>query len=90
MGLKYINYRYPLSIVRILSFVSAKGIYVPQLIQHVFQPSFVQSTYKNNIKLLTSELLVLQCTIQIEFPYYKGPLLSEYLYSYLIKVQLSI
>ena len=77
--------RYAISLVRILSYVSAKSIYVPQLIQHVFQPSFVQKTYKNNMRLLTNDLLVLQCTIQIEFPYYQGQLLSEQLYSYLVK-----
>ncbi|XP_017879394.1 uncharacterized protein LOC108624522 [Ceratina calcarata] len=76
---------YQVCFVRILSFLTIKNLYVPELIQFAFEPSFVQKTYKSNLRLLTNEYLILHCSIKIELPYYTGPLLSEKLYEYLTK-----
>lgn len=76
---------FPISLVRILTFLTIKNIYVPELIQHVFDPKFMKNTYKNNLKLLTNEWLILHCSVKIELPYYEGPLLTDNMYEYLIK-----
>lgn len=85
----YIKYSYPISLVRILIFLTIKNIYAPELIQHVFDPTFIKKTYKNNLKLLTNEWLILHCSVKIELPYYEGPLLTDNMYEYLIQVQCS-
>ncbi|XP_071863720.1 FAST kinase domain-containing protein 5, mitochondrial [Bombus fervidus] len=76
---------FPISLVRILTFLTIKNIYVPELIQHVFDPTFIKKTYKNNLKFLTNEWLILHSSVKIELPYYKGPLLTDNLYETLIK-----
>ncbi|XP_033187698.2 FAST kinase domain-containing protein 5, mitochondrial [Bombus vancouverensis nearcticus] len=76
---------FPISLVRILTFLTIKNIYAPELIQHVFDPTFIKNTYKNNLKLLTNEWLILHCSVKIELPYYKGPLLTDNMYEYLVK-----
>ena len=76
---------FPISLVRILTFLTMKNIYVPELIQHIFDPTFIKKTYKNNLKLLTNEWLILHCSVKIELPYYKGPLLTDNMYETLIK-----
>ncbi|XP_003402672.1 FAST kinase domain-containing protein 5, mitochondrial [Bombus terrestris] len=76
---------FPISLVRILTFLTIKNIYVPELIQYVFDPKFMTKTYKNNLKFLTNEWLILHCSIKIELPYYKGPLLTDNMYEYLIQ-----
>lgn len=85
----YIKYSFPISLIRILTFLTIKNIYAPELIQHVFDPTFIKNTYKNNLKLLTNEWLILHCSVKIELPYYEGPLLTDNMYEYLVKVQCS-
>lgn len=46
----------------------------------------MQKVYKNNLKLITNEWLVLYCSIEIEMPYYKKPMLNDNMYKYLTKV----
>ncbi|CAD1470020.1 unnamed protein product [Heterotrigona itama] len=82
--------RYPISLVRILMFLTIKNIYVPELLEFVFEPKFVQKTYNSNLKLLTNEWLMLHCSVKIDLPYYKGPLLENNLYTYLIKNKLGL
>ncbi|XP_043605428.1 FAST kinase domain-containing protein 5, mitochondrial [Bombus pyrosoma] len=76
---------FPISLVRILTFLTIKNIYVPELIRHVFDPTFMKNTYKNNLRLLTNEWLILHCSVKIELPYYEGPLLTDNMYECLIK-----
>lgn len=77
--------RFSVSFTRILSFLTIKNIYVPELIEFAFEPSFLQNTYKNNVRLLTNEYLILHCSIKIDMPYYTGRLLPDKLYEYLTK-----
>lgn len=46
----------------------------------------MQKIYKNNLKLITNEWLVLHCSVKIELPYYQGPMLNNNMYKYLTKV----
>lgn len=85
----YIKYSYPMSLIRILTFLTIKNIYAPELIQHVFDPTFIKNTYKSDLNLLTNEWLILHCSIKIELPHYEGPLLTDNMYECLIKVQCS-
>lgn len=77
--------KYPISLVRILTFLTIKNIYVPELLEFIFEPNFVKQTYNGNLKLLTNEWLMLHCSVKIDLVYYKGPLLENNLYTYLIK-----
>ncbi|XP_043528613.1 FAST kinase domain-containing protein 5, mitochondrial [Frieseomelitta varia] len=77
--------RYPISLIRILTFLTIRNIYVPELLEFVFEPNFVKKTYNSNLKLLTNEWLMLHCSVKIDLAYYKGPLLENNLYTYLIK-----
>ncbi|KOC59256.1 FAST kinase domain-containing protein 5 [Habropoda laboriosa] len=77
--------KYSGSLARILIFLAVKDIYTPELTQHVFDPVFVQKIYKNNLKLLSNDLLFLHCCIQIDMPHYEGPLFAENIYEYLVK-----
>ncbi|XP_031774544.1 uncharacterized protein LOC105736416 [Apis florea] len=76
---------FPTTLVRILTFLTMKNIYIPELIQYVFEPKFMQKVYKNNFKLITNEWLVLHCSIEIEMPCYKKPMLNNNMYKYLTK-----
>ncbi|XP_026294818.1 uncharacterized protein LOC113218594, partial [Apis mellifera] len=76
---------FPTTLVRILTFLTMKNIYIPELIQYIFEPNFMQKIYKNNLKLITNEWLVLHCSVKIELPYYQGPMLNNNMYKYLTK-----
>ncbi|CAL7937076.1 unnamed protein product [Xylocopa violacea] len=77
--------KFPVVLVRILEFSTVRNIYVPELIQYIFDPKFLQNTYQNNLKFMSNEYLFLHCCVKIDLPHYKGPLLEEKMYAYLIK-----
>ncbi|XP_076619855.1 uncharacterized protein LOC143341116 [Colletes latitarsis] len=77
--------KYPSAFLRILTFLSMKNIYSVELIEHALSPSIVHCIYKNNVKLLTNELLIMECSTKIEIPNYTGPFLNDKIYQCLIK-----
>ncbi|XP_076236576.1 FAST kinase domain-containing protein 5, mitochondrial [Calliopsis andreniformis] len=73
------------SLPRVIVFLTYKNIYSRELIEYVFNPEFVIETYKYDIKLLSNEFLILNCSAKIELPDYKGPFLDDKLYSCSLK-----
>ncbi|XP_043252920.1 uncharacterized protein LOC122397674 [Colletes gigas] len=77
--------KYPSAFLRILTFLSMKNIYSTELIEHALNPAIVNCIYSNNVKLLTNDLLIMECSTKIEVPNYTGPFLKDKIYQCLIK-----
>ncbi|CAK9825821.1 hypothetical protein ANTRET_LOCUS3758 [Anthophora retusa] len=65
--------------------LAIKDIYVPEMIQYIFNPEFIKKMYRKDLKLLKNDLLYLNCCVKIDMPDYKGPFLNESICQYLMK-----
>ncbi|XP_076303366.1 uncharacterized protein LOC143221763 [Lasioglossum baleicum] len=77
--------QHPKVIFHILTYLSYKKIYSEELLRFIFEPAYLINAHKNNMWYLTSDFLILACTVEIELPNYTGPLLNDELRTCLVK-----